>query len=50
MVLIKDGKKYKTLKELAAEYNIPLKLIQGRYVRGLRSVQELIQPKHYNNK
>lgn len=48
MVYIKDGKKYKTLKEIALENKLPLKLIQGRYTRGLRSVEELSKPKHYN--
>lgn len=50
MIYIKHENKYKTLKDLAAQYGIPLKLIQGRYAQGQRAIEALIQPKYYNLK
>jgi hypothetical protein len=45
MVYIKDKGKYKTLKELAAEYKTPLELIKGRFTHGIRDVDKLVEPK-----
>jgi len=52
MIYLKDDKgKVKTLKELAEQYNLPVKLLQGRYnVKGIRTIEELVKPKHYNFK
>jgi hypothetical protein len=46
MVYIFVKGKAKTLKEISSEYNVSLKLIQGRYTYGIRDLKELIQPKH----
>lgn len=48
MVYVKDGKKYKTLKEIANEYGVPVKLVKGRHHRGLKTIAELVQRKYYN--
>ncbi|MBT2728416.1 hypothetical protein J7E63_15915 [Bacillus sp. ISL-75] len=50
MVYIKDGRNYKTLKEIAVEYKLSLELIQGRAARGLKSIEELTKPKYHNFK
>lgn len=51
MLYIKDTNgRYKTLKELAEKYDLPVKLIRGRHMRGLRTVEELTQPQHQNEK
>jgi hypothetical protein len=47
VVYVKDKNGvYKTLKELSADYNVSLKLMQGRYTNGVRDVKDLTQPKH----
>ena len=47
MVYIQDQKgKLNTLKEIALKYNVPLCLIKGRYDRGIREIEKLIQPKY----
>lgn len=47
MVYIKDEKgRLKTIKELAREYELPYTLIQSRYFRGIRNINELVQPKY----
>jgi hypothetical protein len=46
MIYIRDKKgRYKSLKEIAAEYNVPLDLIKGRANYGVRDLEKLIQPK-----
>jgi hypothetical protein len=56
MIYIKDKNdhdKYKTFKEIAVEYNLPVKLLQGRYVKhkkGQISFEDLTKPKHTNAK
>jgi hypothetical protein len=46
MIYIKDKKgKYLTIKEVAAEYNVPLDLIKGRWNHGVKEFEKLIQPK-----
>lgn len=44
MVYIDDNGRLKTLKELAEKYDVPLELIRGRWNRGMREIEELIQP------
>lgn len=46
MIYIKDKGKYKTLKEIALEYNVSLNLIKGRCTQGIREVEKLIAPKY----
>lgn len=41
----KDGK-YKTLKEISFEYNVPLNLVKGRWANGVKEIDKLIVPKH----
>jgi hypothetical protein len=43
---MKIDNRYLTLKEIAAKYNISLQLLRGRYQRGIREIEELIQPKY----
>lgn len=48
MVYVKDEKgRLKTLKEIAEENNVPLKLVQGRYYTGYRKIEDLIKEKHW---
>lgn len=46
MINIKIEGKYMTLKEIAEKYNVPRKLIANRFARGVRELNELIQPKY----
>jgi hypothetical protein len=48
MIYIKDKDgKYKTLKEISLEYNVPLNLIKGRAAQGgIKEIDKLIAPKH----
>ncbi len=46
MVYVKIKGRYKTLKEIAEEYNVEKSLVAARYCRGIRELKELIQPKH----
>lgn len=45
MVYIKINGRYKTLKEIAIEYDVPLDLIKGRWSNGVRDIEKLIAPK-----
>lgn len=48
MVYVYDEKgRIKTLKEVAIENNVPLKLVQGRYHTGYRKIEDLIKEKHW---
>jgi hypothetical protein len=49
VIYIKDEKgKLKTLKAIAIENNVPLKLIQGRYNSSkIKTVEGLIKEKHW---
>ena len=46
MIFIKVKGKYKTVKDIAAEYNISSKLIYARYSRGIKEIEKLIEPKY----
>ena len=46
MNYIKDKNELKTIKEIAAKYNVPTSLVRSRYNRGIREVEKLIQPKY----
>lgn len=46
MIYLKIEGKYMTIKEIAEKYNMPLGLISYRVRKGVRDVNELIQPKH----
>jgi predicted DNA-binding protein YlxM (UPF0122 family) len=35
-----------SLKEIAEKYNVSLRLIEGRYYRGIRDISKLTQPKY----
>lgn len=46
MIYIKDERgRYRTLKEIAEKYNVPLDLVKGRANHGVRDLEKLIQPK-----
>jgi hypothetical protein len=46
MIYIPVKNKLKSLKEIAAEYNVPTRLIYTRYRRGIKDIKELTQSKH----
>lgn len=50
MIYIKVDGHYKTLKEIALENNISIKLVMGRYGSGKRNLADLIKPKWYIEK
>lgn len=47
MIYVKDGKKLKTLKEIAIDYKLPYSLVSARHGRGIRSIEELTKEKNY---
>ena len=46
MIYIKIKNKYKTVKDISMEYNVPAKLIYARYQRGIKELEKLIEPKY----
>lgn len=47
VVYVKDHRgNIKSLDELAREYNLPYKLLRGRWSRGKRTFEELTLPKY----
>ena len=46
MIFIKINNQYKTVKDIAIKYNVPSKLIYARYMRGIREIEKLVQPKY----
>jgi uncharacterized protein (DUF111 family) len=46
MIYIKVKGKYKTVKDIAAEYNVSPRLIYARYMRGIKEIEKLVQPKY----
>ena len=47
MVYLKDSKgRLLSLNDVANIYKVPLKLIQGRYNRGIREIKDLTQDKY----
>jgi hypothetical protein len=50
MIYVKVDGRYKTLKEIAIENNLPVKLVMGRHQSGKRDLAELIKPKWYFQK
>ena len=46
MIFIEDKGRMRSLKELAKKYNVPVAIIRGRYSRGIREVEKLIEGKY----
>lgn len=47
VVYLKDSKgRLKTFQDLAFEHNLPTTLIYSRYLKGMRDLEQLTQPRH----
>jgi hypothetical protein len=46
MIYIKVKNKYKTVKDIAIEYNVSSKLVYARYLRGIKDIKKLTEPKY----
>lgn len=50
MVYLKVNNRYKTLKEIALEHNVPLKYVRARYSKGIRGIAELTKAEDLRKK
>ena len=46
MIYIKIDGRYKTVKEIAAESDISPRLVYARYMKGIKDIKKLTEPKY----